>query len=177
MSDTPNLNKRRLQRLIIIHHAIKSGRYPNNRDLQRLYIDESGDDRVSDVTVYRDIAMLRDYFHAPLEYDHKRGRYYYLDDWDLALNCITAEDVFYLSAAKTLLSSFEGTPMYNGISDVIDFVTNTQSVGKSELLKRIAIPPTPRFRGTSRFLACDWESVCRRCPRRGSGRRCGSSSP
>ena len=90
--------------------------------------------------------MLRTYFHAPLEFDREKGGYYYLDDkWDFALNSISTEDVFYLSAAKTLLSSSDGTPMYKAISDVIDFVTDTQGVGKSSLLKRIAIPPAPKI--------------------------------
>lgn len=60
------------------------------------------------------------------------------------MNNISAEDVFYLSAAKTLLSSFEGSPVYKAISDVIDFVTDTQGVGKSALLKRIAVSPVPK---------------------------------
>ena len=81
-----------------------------------------------------------------MEFDREKGGYYYLDDkWDFALNSISTEDVFYLSAAKTLLSSSDGTPMYKAISDVIDFVTDTQGVGKSSLLKRIAIPPAPKI--------------------------------
>ena len=50
-----------------------------------------------------------------------------------------------LSAAKTLLSGFQGSPLYDEIAGVIDFVTDTQNVGKSALLNRIAIPPAPRF--------------------------------
>lgn len=89
--------------------------------------------------------MLRTYFHAPLEFDRQKGGYYYSDDnFEFALNNISAEDVFYLSATKTLLSSFEGSPVYRAISDVIDFVTDTQSIGKSSLLKRIAVPPVPK---------------------------------
>ena len=89
--------------------------------------------------------MLRTYFHAPLEFDREKGGYYYFDEkWDFALNNISTEDVFYLSAAKTLLSSFEGSPIYNSISDAINFVTDTQGVGKSSLLKRIAVAPVPK---------------------------------
>lgn len=66
------------------------------------------------------------------------------DKWDFALNSISTEDVFYLSAAKTLLSSFEGSPIYDSISEVINFVTDTQGIGKSSLLKRIAVPPVPK---------------------------------
>ena len=74
-----------------------------------------------------------------------KKKYYYFDEkWDFALNNISTEDVFYLSAAKTLLSSFEGSPIYNSISDAINFVTDTQGIGKSSLLKRIAVAPVPK---------------------------------
>jgi len=144
-SPTHQLNKKMLERLIIIHNAIRSGIYPNNDRLRKLYCAQTGYDKVGEATINRDIDTLRTYFHAPLEFDRERGGYYYTDDdFDFALNDISAEDVFYLSAAKTLLSSFEGSPIYKAISDVIDFVTDTQGVGKSALLKRIAVPPQPK---------------------------------
>ena len=134
-----------LERLIIIHNAIKGGLFPNNERLRKLYCEQTGYANVGEATINRDIDTLRTYFHAPLEFDRTRGGYYYSDDnFDFALNNISAEDVFYLSAAKTLLSSFEGSPVYKAISDVIDFVTDTQGTGKSMLLKRIAVPPAPR---------------------------------
>lgn len=134
-----------IERIIIIHNAIKAGLYPNNVKLQRLYCEQTGYSKVGEATINRDIDMLRTYFHAPLEFDRQKGGYYYMDDnWDFALNNISTEDLFYLSAAKTLLSSFEGSPMYKAISEVIDFVTDTQGVGKSSLLNRIAVPPAPK---------------------------------
>ena len=143
--ETRTLNKKMLERLIIIHNAIKSGMYPNNKQLQRLYCEQTGYSKVGEATINRDIDVLRTYFQAPLEYDRKKNGYYYFEDWDFALNNISAQDVFYLSAAKTLLSSFQGSPLYDEIAGVIDFVTDTQAVGKSALLKRIAIPPAPQF--------------------------------
>ena len=136
------LNKKKIERIIIIHNAIKAGLYPNNEKLQRLYCEQTGYAKVGEATINRDIDTLRTYFHAPLDFDRQKGGYYYSDDsYDFALNHISADDVFYLSSAKTLLSSFDGTPVYNVISDVIDFVADTQCVGKSDLLERIAIPP------------------------------------
>lgn len=139
------LNKKMLERLIIIHNAIKAGMYPDVPKLQKLYCEQTGYSKVGEATIYRDIDLLRTYFHAPLEFDRERGGYYYFDEkWDFALNSISTEDVFYLSAAKTLLSSFEESPIYNSISDVISFITDTQGVGKSSLLKRIAVAPVPK---------------------------------
>lgn len=141
----PQLNKKMLERLIIIHNAIKAGGFPNNERLRTIYCQKTGYGKVGEATINRDIDTLRTYFHAPLEFDRSRGGYYYTDDnFDFALNNISAEDVFYLSAAKTLLSSFEGSPVYEAISNVIDFVADTQGVGKSSLLERIAVPPSPR---------------------------------
>ena len=138
------LNKKMLERLIIIHNAIKAGMYPDVPKLQKLYCEQTGYSKVGEATIYRDISTLRTYFHAPLEFDNEKGGYYYMDEkWDFALNNISTEDVFYLSAAKTLLSSFEGSPIYNSISDVINFISDTQGVGKSSLLKRIAVAPVP----------------------------------
>ena len=140
------LNKKMLERLIIIHNAIKAGMYPDVPRLQKLYCEQTGYSKVGEATIYRDIDMLRTYFHAPLEFNREKGGYYYFDDkWDFALNNISADDVFYLSAAKILLSSFEGTPVYKSISEVINFITDTQRIGKSSLLKRIAVPPTPKI--------------------------------
>ena len=144
-TQTRQLNKKMLERLIIIHNAIKSGLYPDVTRLQRLYCEQTGYSNVGVATIYRDIRTLRTNFHAPLEFDEQKGGYFYLDsNFEFALNNISAEDVFYLSAAKTLLSSFEGSPVYKAISDVIDFVTDTQGVGKSALLKRIAVSPVPK---------------------------------
>ena len=141
------LNKKMLERLIIIHNAIKAGMYPDVTRLQKLYCEQTGYSKVGEATIYRDIDMLRTYFHAPLEFDRDNGGYYYMDDnWDFALNSISTDDVFYLSAAKTLLSSFEGSPIYDSISEVINFVTDTQQVGKSSLLKRIAVSPAPKMK-------------------------------
>ena len=139
------LNKKMLERLIIIHNAIKAGMYPDVTRLKKLYCEQTGYSKVGEATIYRDIDLLRTYFHAPLEFDREKGGHYHFNEkWDFALNNISTEDVFYLSAAKTLLSSFEGSPIYNSISDAINFVTDTQGIGKSSLLKRIAVAPVPK---------------------------------
>ena len=139
------LNKKMLERIIIVHNAIKAGLYPNVPKLQRLYCEQTGYDKVGEATMYRTIDTLQTYFHAPLEFDRAKGGYFYRDDnWEFALNKISAEDAFYLSAAKTLLSGFEGSPVYEAISDVINFVIDTQGVAKSSILGRIAVPPKPK---------------------------------
>lgn len=139
------LNKKMLERIIMMHNLIKSGVYPNIEQIRRNYLEQTGYDKVGDATIYRDIGTLQTYFHAPLEFDHQKKGYYYMDDnWKFALNQISDQDIFYLTAAKTLLSNFADSPLYEEISSVIDFVTDTQMEGKSELINRIAIPPAPK---------------------------------
>lgn len=144
--ETRKLNKKMLERLIIIHNAIKSGIYPNNKILRTLYKETINCSKEpGEATIARDIDCLRVKFHAPLEFDYARNGYYYMDDnWEFALNNISAEDMFYLSSAKKLLSTFNGSPLYKEISNVIDFVTDTQVHNQSEILQRIAVPPTPK---------------------------------
>lgn len=137
------LNKHMLERLIMIHNLVKSGVYPNVDHIIRFYNEKAG--KIGRATVYRDIEVLRVEFGAPLYFDRAKNGYYYADDnWDFALNQISPTEVFYLSAAKTLLSNFSGTPMYKEISEVIDFITDTQMQGKSAMLRRIAVTVRPK---------------------------------
>lgn len=139
------LNKKMLERIIIMHNLIKSGVYPNINQIRQHYLQQTGYDKLGDATIYRDIQTLQVQFRAPLEFDRQKNGYYYFDDnWEFALNKISEKEVFYLSSAKILLSHFTDTPIYDEISQVIDFVTDTQMEGKSSLLNRIAIPPVPK---------------------------------
>ncbi len=132
-----------IERLIIIHNAIKSGCYPNNKTLRKLYkATINCSKEPGEATIGRDIDMLRIQFHAPLEFDRSRNGYYYMDNnWEFALNKISEEDMFYLCAAKNLLSTFKGSLLYDEISSVIDFMTDTQVHNRSDILRRIAVPP------------------------------------
>ena len=138
------LNKKILERLIIIHNLIKSGTYPNVQKIQSYYCEKTGYEQVGVATIYRDISTLQVEFNAPIEYDPFKKGYYYTDShWDLALNTISQDDIFYLSAVKILLSDFKNSPFYNEISRVINFVTETKLSPENTILSRIATPPAP----------------------------------
>ena len=137
------MNKRMIERLILIHNVIKAGMYPKCKDLRAIYKEKTGYN-VGEATIYRDIEALRTNFKAPLEYDREKQGYYYFDDWEFSINQINADDIFYLSCAKTLLSTFDNSPVYNQIASVIDFVTQTQVGNKNTMLNRIAVPPLPK---------------------------------
>ena len=126
-----------LERLSRIHAKIKSGCYPNTKQL-------AYDNEVSIPTISRDIEFLRDRFGAPIEYDAAQRGYYYSDEFEMPLNMISSKDVLFLSIMKQLMAQYEGSPIYNEISSIIDFLTDSQGIGKSDFLKRVAAPPLPK---------------------------------
>ena len=126
-----------LERLSKIHAKIKSGCYPNTQQL-------AFDNEVSVPTISRDIEFLRDRFGADIKYDASQRGYYYAKDFDMPLNLISSKDIISLSLAKQLMTQYEGSPVYNEISSIIDFLTDSQGIGKSDFLKRVAAPPLPK---------------------------------
>ena len=126
-----------LERLSKIHAKIKSGCYPNTQQL-------AFDNEVSVPTISRDIEFLRDRFGAPIAYDASQRGYFYEEDFDMPLNMISSKDVMFLSLVKQLMTQYEGSPFYNEISNIIDFLTDSQGIGKSDFLKRVAAPPLPK---------------------------------
>lgn len=126
-----------LERLSKIHAKIKSGCYPNTKQL-------AFDNEVSVPTISRDIEFLRDRFGAPICYDAAQRGYFYEEDFEMPLNMISSKDVLFLSLVKQLMTQYEGSPIYNEISSIIDFLTDSQGVGKSDFLKRVAAPPLPK---------------------------------
>jgi len=70
-----------LERLVGIHKKIKSGSYPNTRQLAEEFNEGKGI-----ATISRDIEFLRDRFGAPIEYDSAHRGYYYTEDFEMPLN-------------------------------------------------------------------------------------------
>lgn len=126
-----------LERLSKIHTKIKSGCYPNTHQL-------AYDNEVSVPTISRDIEFLRDRFEAPIEYDAAHRGYYYSKNFDMPLNMISQKDLLPLSLTKQLLSQYEGSPIYKEISSIINMLSDSQGIGKSDFLKRVAAPPLPK---------------------------------
>ena len=93
-----------LERLSKIHAKIKSGCYPNTKQL-------AFDNEVSVPTISRDIEFLRDRFGAPICYDATQRGYYYEEDFEMPLNMISSKDVMFLSLVKQLMTQYEGSPM------------------------------------------------------------------
>lgn len=70
------ITHRMIERLLYIHSKIKSGSYPNTRQL-------ANNLEASVPTINRDIEYLRDSRGAPIEYDHQKRGYYYTEEYEL----------------------------------------------------------------------------------------------
>lgn len=96
----------RLERLLSMDAAIRSGSYPNVPDFMSRF-------EVSERTVRGDLAFMRDRLHAPLVYDRSRGGYHYTNPtWALPTIFATEGELlaFFLSvelARRYLGTTFE----------------------------------------------------------------------
>lgn len=134
-----NLNRPMLERVLFIHNKIASGCYPSTSFLASKL--EAGT-----ATVSRDIEYMRDRLFAPIEYDAAKRGYFYSKNYELPLNTLSPENVSVLAAAKQLLSRCKGTPVYDEICALIDFLCGEPSgadAKKPSFIARIAVPPSP----------------------------------
>lgn len=70
------ITHRMIERLLLIHEKIKSGCYPNSKQL-------AYDLETSEPTINRDIEYLRDTRGAPIQYDFTNRGYYYTEAYEL----------------------------------------------------------------------------------------------
>lgn len=127
-----------LERLVGIHKKIKSGTFPNTRQLAEEFNGGKGI-----ATISRDIEFLRDRFGAPIEYDHGHRGYFYTSDFEMPLNAVSPDAMVSLFAAKIMLSRFKDSPFYDNACKTINLIANSDSNEKTEILRRIALSPSP----------------------------------
>jgi len=152
--DIRNYSHKMTVRLIFIHNLIKSGSYPDNKKL----VDEYNTCTRRDTSlsaINRDIKALKYEYNAPLKYDRHRKGYHYTEPFELPVNKINAEQAFYLSLCKRLLSGLAGTPVINRINEVIDYIASTGGSDKS-FASRIGTLPKPY---TASIPQENWDAV------------------
>ena len=126
-----------LERISHIHRKIKSGCYPNTKQLA--YELESGL-----ATISRDLDYMRDRMYAPIEYDFTHKGYYYTEDFEPSMqNHLSDKDLRVMLSAKTLLSHYKNTPIYEEACSMLDLLSSNAMDGKNTaLMNRIAVAPT-----------------------------------
>jgi predicted DNA-binding transcriptional regulator YafY len=151
MEDRKTLPKTALARLYFIDKEISSGAYPNTKSLARAY--EAGT-----ATISRDIEFMRDRLGAPIEYDYRRRGYYYTErTFRLPAAFASAEAMLALGMAKTLLTLYENTPLYNAARNLVDSITAPlEGSGQTHWYEdRIVAPPVPSVS----FSAEIWHTI------------------
>ena len=74
---------------------------------------------VSARTIHRDLDVLRDDFHAPIEFDSSRRTFVLTEDeWQLRPVQLTESELFHLVVAAGMAGQFHGTPIAKGLGDL-----------------------------------------------------------
>jgi predicted DNA-binding transcriptional regulator YafY len=129
-----------MYRICFIDREIASGKFPNTRYLAEKY------EGISVSTISRDIAFMKDFLNAPIEYDALRRGYYYLEPrYRIPGSFANAEDLLALGMAKNILSLSRGTPLYEAVSNLLDSITAPLAQdGKTDWIEnRIVVPQVP----------------------------------
>lgn len=137
MSTQTKITYRMLERISHIHRKIKSGCYPNTKQLA--YELESGI-----ATISRDLEYMRDRMYAPIEYDFTHKGYYYTEAFEPSMqNHLSDKDLRVMLSAKILLSHYKNTPIYEEACTMLDLLSSNAMEGKNTaLMNRIAVAPT-----------------------------------
>jgi predicted DNA-binding transcriptional regulator YafY len=131
------LPKTALPRIYRIDAKIASGEYPNSDDLADLC-------ETSVSTISRDIEFMREQLLAPVEYDPlNRGYHYTKERYRLPAGFTSADDLLALGMAKSILSLYRETPLYEASSHLLESITTPlASDGNCDWLEnRIVVPP------------------------------------
>jgi predicted DNA-binding transcriptional regulator YafY len=92
-----------LERMMQIHQAIQSGKFPNASGL-------AAELEVSSKSVHRDLEFMRDRMDLPLEYDGARRGFYYTEPVSAFPTLqITEGELFALLVAEKALQQYRGT--------------------------------------------------------------------
>jgi len=131
-----------LARIYFIDRQIASGKYPNVHFLAKEY-------EVGTATIYRDIEYMRNMLNAPIEYSAKhRGWYYGEKSFRLPARFASANDMLALGMAKSLISLYRDTPLYQAAERLLNDITAPISPDEASDIKqtawyekRIIVPP------------------------------------
>jgi predicted DNA-binding transcriptional regulator YafY len=131
-----SLPKTALPRIYRIDAAIASGKHPNSDDLARMC-------ETSISTISRDIEFMREQLLAPIEYDtSNRGYCYTQKTYRLPAGFTSAEDLLALGMAKSILSLYRETPLFEVSSQLLEsIIAPIASDGNKDWLEnRIIVP-------------------------------------
>jgi proteasome accessory factor B len=137
MTDAGTLHSRPpLERMLRIHQALQSGKFPNASTLAR-------EIEVATKTIHRDIEFMRDRLGLPVEYDSARIGYRYTEEVSAFPNIqITEGELFALIVAEKALQQYRGTsfekPILSAIRKMEQSLPDTISLNLADIGQTIS---------------------------------------
>jgi predicted DNA-binding transcriptional regulator YafY len=111
--------KVRINRILKIDEAIRSGSYPSITSLARKV-------EVTTRTIERDIEYLRDIYQAPIEYDRQRRGYYYAEpNFFIKSVVLTEGELFSIVLFDRLLEQYDNTPLAENLRRIFDKIVRS----------------------------------------------------
>ncbi|MGB1780817.1 MAG: helix-turn-helix transcriptional regulator [Limisphaerales bacterium] len=119
-----------MERMLKIHQAIQSARYPNATGL-------AGQLEVSTKSIHRDIEFMRDRLDLPIEYDAARYGYYYTQEVGAFPTFhVTEGEMVALLIAEKALQQYRGTtfekPLVSAFQKIAEALPETISLNLSD---------------------------------------------
>jgi len=135
-----SMPKSALARLFFIDRQIASEKYPNTNDLIKEW------EGISASTISRDIAFMKDWLNAPIEYSAlRRGYFYSKPYYRIPMGFSGADELLALGMAKNILALYRYTPIYNAAHHLINsIISPLAGEGDSNWYEsRIVVPQVP----------------------------------
>ena len=125
-----------LERMLRIHQALQSGKFPNASTLAR-------EIEVATKTIHRDIEFMRDRLGLPIEFNPARNGYAYTEEVSSFPNLqITEGELFALIVAEKALQQYRGTsfekPILSAIRKMEQSLPDTISLNLADIGQTIS---------------------------------------
>ena len=137
MADNLSLRSRPpLERMLRIHQALQSGKYPNASNLAQ-------EIEVTTKTIHRDIEFMRDRMNLPIRFDAARNGYFYEGEVSAFPTMqITEGELFALVVAEKALQQYRGTsferPLLSAIKKMEQSLPDTISLNLADVGQTIS---------------------------------------
>ncbi len=130
------------RRILELDDTLRQGRKVNATSLAKKW-------ETSTKTVQRLLENLRDEFRAPVEWDARRGTYFYTDpNWHLPGLSMKGADLFAVGVAMKVLQLYEGTPAAKDLKAIFDRLSELMPaevrIAPSSFVEKLYIRPQPQ---------------------------------
>src|SRR5580704_2192873 len=137
MPDNPlPLSRPPLERMLRIHQAVQSGKFPNASTL-------AAEIEVASKTIHRDIEFMRDRMNLPIQYSGTQNGYFYTEEVNAFPTMqITEGELFALVVAEKALQQYRGTsfekPLLSAIKKMEQALPDTISLNLADIEQTIS---------------------------------------